>query len=120
MTIHEAAERLRVGQNLWWVWRNGRRGEPCEVTVVKVGRKWAELSNRYRIDLIGMWADGGKYMSPGACYLSREHYERAVALSRKWLRFQNAVRRRSSEGTTIDAIEAAASALGIELKEAGE
>jgi len=75
---------LKVGQKLFFVYSDKRRGPAGDVEVTKVGRKWAELSSHYRIDLVTLEADGAGYMSPGRCYLGREAYEAEVKLSRAW------------------------------------
>lgn len=43
--------KLEVGQQLWYVPRNGRRRAEGYVTVLKVGRKWAQLDCRERINI---------------------------------------------------------------------
>ena len=54
---------FEVGQKLWFVRSEKRSGESREVTVEKVGRVWATLSNRMRCDASGR-VDGGQYSSP--------------------------------------------------------
>lgn len=79
---------LKVGQKLWWVPSGRRHDEQKEVTVLKVGRKWATLDNCHRIDIWMMIADGGGYSPPGSCYFSREEHEKKLALSREWGRLK--------------------------------
>lgn len=80
---------LHVGQKLWYV-PNGygnRRPDPYEVTITKVGRKWATVGESWRqerIDLETLQADGKGYSSPGCCYLSRELYEAEVERQALW------------------------------------
>ncbi len=73
---------IQVGQKLWRVASRRRGGNGFEVTVSKVGRKWAELDGYAtgRIDLETLCVDGGNYMSPATCYLSRESYEAECTL----------------------------------------
>lgn len=64
---------LQIGQELFWV--GSQRHSPNGiVTVTKVGRKWATLSNDHRIDLETHRADGGGYQSPGRTYPSEAAY----------------------------------------------
>lgn len=82
---------LTVGQELWFV-PGHRGGHSHYVTVQKIGRKWAEVGKRLRIDLETLIADGGDFMSPGTCYLSKEEHEQAVERSARWTRIQRFVR----------------------------
>lgn len=62
---------LQVGQTLWFEGAHRHNAGLSEVTVTKVGRKWAQLSNHERIDVQTLYADGGQYVSPGRCWLSK-------------------------------------------------
>jgi len=74
---------LTVGQELYFVpTRSGT--SPYSVTVKKVGRKWAELNDRHRIDIETLYADGGKYISPGRCWLSRAEYDAEIDRQAAW------------------------------------
>lgn len=74
---------ITKGKSLWWVASDNAKTQ-CAVTVTKVGRKWATLSNGCRIDIGTLVADGGQYMSPGMCYDSQQAYEQAIALIVEW------------------------------------
>jgi hypothetical protein len=79
---------LVEGQKLWFVSSQRHGGEPREVTVGKIGRKWATISSGAdRIDRETLVADGGQYISPGRCYLSQQAYEDAKRLSDDWRAF---------------------------------
>jgi hypothetical protein len=78
---------LTVGQKLWYV-PSERRDKPFEVTVENVGRKWAKIGYRLRVDKETLWADGGEYSSPGRCYLSEEDYLRELDFNATWTRFR--------------------------------
>ncbi len=86
-----AVIQVTEGMSLWWVGSNNRKTQE-EVTVTKVGRKWATLSNGLRIDIETLAADGGQYVSPGQCYESRQVYEQAIALHIAWQKFRADVR----------------------------
>jgi hypothetical protein len=89
MTEELGEKMLTVGQELWYVPADRRYlGGACAVRVLKVGRKWAEVSsNLGRIDAQSLWVDGGKYSSPGRCWLSKEAWEAAEALNSAWSEF---------------------------------
>ena len=109
---------LTVGQTLWYVptaWGGGQR-PGCEVTVTKIGTRWATLDWPGRIDKRTWRADGGEYSSPGRCYLSREHHDAHQRTEKVW----NALAKRIQYANVpVDATEAkihqAAALLGIEL-----
>lgn len=100
---------LKVGQSLWFV-PNGisRRGDPREVTVIKVGHKWVTLdigNPPYRMAKGEMSVDGKGYMSPGRCYLSREEYESEVAVLAAWCDLVTLINTRSPDGMTLEKIK---------------
>lgn len=102
---------LKIGDRLWYVPGN-RNGSPRHVTVLSVGRKWADIGGGTRISIETLKADGGKYTSPGTCYPSKEEYEAEQALDRAWRRFENMVRYSSCPaGIRMSQIENAARAL---------
>jgi hypothetical protein len=89
---------LKVGQKLYFVYSDRRRGEPYYLVVKKVGRKWATTSREgwthddYRIDVNTLWADAGHYTSPGRCYISKEDYDEAVTRQVEWDRLREMVK----------------------------
>lgn len=109
---------LEVGQKLWLVLsRNSSHQQ--EVTVTKVGRKWATLDHGYRpyrIDKESMEVDGGQYMSPGRCHLSRDEYERAKKRGDDWSSLLSAIRNRWSPPprATSESIAEARKLLGLD------
>lgn len=111
---------LTVGQKLWLVPQRGY-GVPREVTVAKIGRKWATLDGwrESRIDKETLWMDGGVYTSPGRCYLSREEWEESQRLSGAWgvLKTLIADRWNRPDGVTIADMRAAANLLRVEWPE---
>lgn len=99
---------LKVGQQLWFV-SSLRGGLAHYVTVKKIGRKWADIGQRDRISLETLVADGGNFMSPGSCYLSKEEHEQMIARSVRWARIQRFARDQYGRPDFID--EAALSIL---------
>jgi hypothetical protein len=108
---------LTVGQKLWFVWADKRRGDPHEVTVTRIGRKWAYLDRyeTYRIDSNTLAVDGGAgRSSPGHCYLSREGYEASLARNRAWNDLRKEIdRRKRPAGVTVEQIAEARRLLGL-------
>jgi len=103
---------LKSGQTLWWVPANGKR---CgEVTVTKVGRKWATLDNGHRISLDTLVADGGERSTPGHCYYSEETYRGLVARAVEWTRLRADMQfSPPPDSVSIDDIAAARKLLGL-------
>jgi hypothetical protein len=76
---------LTVGQELWFVPSDRRdRDRARTVTVGKIGHKWASIGEHTRIDVKTLWADGGRYNSPGRCWLSKEAWETEILRQEKW------------------------------------
>ncbi len=86
-----AANRIFEGQSLWWVGSDNAKTQRA-VSITKIGRKWATLSNGHRIDIESMAVDGGGYNPPGECYESQQAYEQAIALLVAWQKFTRDVR----------------------------
>jgi hypothetical protein len=95
-----------VGQTLWYV---PNRGQPFEVTIANVGRKWLTIDLRrpMRVDKTTLNADGGQYSSPGTCYLSESAYRDERELSKAWDDFTYWVCSRMPYGVTLEKIRAA-------------
>ena len=104
---------FEVGQKLWFVRSEKRSGEPREVTVEKVGRVWATLSNHLRCDATGK-VDGGSYQSPGHCYVNRGAYELEQARLIAWRKFTCGLEyKQMPETLTIEALAQIAASLEI-------
>lgn len=103
---------MNVGQTLYWSPSRGH-GQKGEVSITKVGRRWIELDNGYRIDKQTMRADGKGYSSPGCCFLSEADYETTLKLNLAWREFRLLVERTFSvpDGVTFSQIENARRAL---------
>ena len=107
--------KLEVGQKLWVVWSSKHRS-PCSVEVEKVGRKWAEIPNGYRINLETLYIDGRGYTSPGRCYLSKKQYEQEKAVDEAWWDLCRMLRGwwgDAPDGVTVEAIAKARELLGL-------
>lgn len=110
-------KQLAVGDTVWLVCNDGRRGDPQEHVVSKVGRKWIYIDRcRYRFDVDTWRVDGGGYSSPATIYESKEAWEKKESLENAWRRFAENVRNQYGtvpSGATEEAIEQAAKLLGI-------
>lgn len=96
---------------------NRSRG-PREVSVVKVGRKWAEIDIRgYRIDKDSLFIDGHGYTSPGRCYLSRDEFEASDMLEKSWSQIRGFIDRqyRVPDGLTLEKVQEIARLLCIDV-----
>lgn len=111
--------KLHEEMELWWVPANPYRAKEL-VTVVKVGRKWAELSNRFRIDVDTMEGDGGKgYSSPGKAWPSQVDYEAYMAIQAAWNDLRNDIYKmwRSPPGVSVESINSLRQQIGLEVSE---
>jgi hypothetical protein len=107
---------LEIGQKLWFVPSDRRWSQPREVTVTKIGRKWA-YTNRYRneekVDKETLVVSGGGYASPGRCWLSQEEYEAHAAADREWRRLKNDMPWSVPNGVTVEKIGVVRRLLGL-------
>jgi len=74
-----------VGAVFFLVWSSPRRGKDSLVTVKKTGRRWATLSNGYRLDLTSEnWRSlyGEGYSSPGSLWDSEDQYLEYIEVQR--------------------------------------
>ena len=109
-----------VGQKLWYVPSYGYRRDGHEVTVEKIGHRWATLAGNWgRIDKDTLWLDGGQHSSPGRCWLSREAYEESKAIEAAMRRLQEQIRygRVVEPDVTLADIQAAAALLRVDISE---
>jgi hypothetical protein len=103
---------FKVGQVLWFV-PTGKKQQPSEVTVTKVGRLWTHVGERFRFDESGR-VDGGDFQSPGHCYISREAYELEQTRNEAWRKFHMGIANKQiPEHLTIEALAEISAILGI-------
>lgn len=110
---------LTVGQTLWYV---PRRGSSQEVTIEKIGRRWATLAPHWcgRIDITTLAVGGGQYTSPAQCYLSEGAYTKWRTDLELWFLFRRLLDRTTMPQGGADAIRQAAALLGLELEGVGK
>lgn len=106
---------FKVGQVLFWEWSSytHRRRENEDVTITKIGRKWLELSNGYRVDKETLVADCGKYSPAGRCYLDRAAREEELRVQNAWRDLNRRMGYSVPSGVSADDIEQAAKLLGL-------
>lgn len=107
--------KLAVGETLFCVYDDARRGDNFELEITKVGRKWVHTGHHYRVDIETLRIDGGQYSSPGKCYLSKEDYEAEKALDLAWNDFRETISdiHRIPKYMTIAKINQARGVLGL-------
>ena len=109
---------LTKGQVLYYVPFEPRRNPPFEATVVKVGRKWAELDRGRRIDLTSGTVEYPGWGGHDRVFESQDAYDRHAEADLLWgqlyRKLYGAVR---PSGTDSDRIRKAAELLGITLDE---
>lgn len=108
---------LTTGQELWLVPSQRYLGQPRFVTVTKVGRKWADISERgYRVELATLVVHGGTH-SVGRCYVDRAAYEAERYRQECWSALKEHVDHKWNVPSNIvlEQIRVAAMALGVEL-----
>lgn len=113
---------IHEGQKLWMVHGDSRRSSSQEVTVTKIGRKWATIDFlRYRIDVDTLIIDGGKHQSPGRCYVDRVAYEAERDTRNEWT---DLVRRLTYSsppaGMTVERINELRQEFGLNSRGSGE
>ncbi len=85
MTSKNNPHNIVVGQKLYYVPnRHNSSGAPRNVVVERVGKKWITCNDCARLDIDTLCGDGGKYSSPGSCYLTKNHYDELVMLGSMW------------------------------------
>jgi hypothetical protein len=123
---------FHLGQKLWWVPSRGgfiRQGlyftpdiKDSEVEVIKIGRRWIDLSNHQRIDRETLQADGKGYASPGRCYASEAAHHQEQEMFRLWDAFRNGVSRqyRPPTSLTLEGLKRAMGLLGFPVETDGD
>ena len=111
---------MKVGDTLYFVYSGNYPSAPEVVTVLALGRKWATLSNGYRIEVETLRAERGKYSSPGRAWETKKEYDAIFFAATLWKKFRILVDAvRADNDFTAKQIVAAAAALGIDLDPKG-
>lgn len=75
--LRTSDQKLVPGMQLYLV-SNSNRTAPKFVTVTKVGRKWATIDDRHRVDLKTLEVESGGYSPWAKCWLRKEDYDASV------------------------------------------
>jgi hypothetical protein len=110
-------EKLKVGQKLWLVPNRLPNNYAREITITKVGRKWAtgdEVPFGHKIDAI-TWVPECRsgYAPTFALYESKSHYDSEIELNRARSLFKSNVNN-NINAMTLTQIAAANKLLGFE------
>lgn len=109
-----ASRKFSEGDALYWVPMH--RGNPTDVTVTKVGRKWLELSNRYRVSVDDLSIDGKGYTVEARCFHSQTDYALWKARNEAWAKVHEKIHRfyRAPDEVSTEGIVQIMEILGIE------
>lgn len=108
---------IEVGQKLWFVPQMKYAGDPREITVVKVGRKWAytdeRRADRFNVETLAL--DGHGYTPSGRLYLRQEDHTREQEISAEWTKAKASMSNKwhAPDGVTADDIRAAVKLLKL-------
>lgn len=122
-------ENLSEGQVLWFVGNElgNFKNQVGEVTVTKVGRKWAELRSkdipglsRYRLNVETLVVDGQGYSNPGRCFLSRLDWLNQEGPKLAWMQLRQHLLNPCPDDLSFETIQYAATLLGLEIRLPGQ
>ena len=82
---------MKVGDEVYVVYNDIRRGDPFIAKIARVGRKFAYLEWIYRFDLSNMEIDGKGGASPGRVYKSKSEYEELLKIEANWRSIRDAI-----------------------------
>jgi len=110
------AEKLVVGQMLWLV-PPDRQQSPGWVTVEKIGRKWAFVSGRRKVDALTLESErtGFGHDTHGTFYLTQEEWREEERRRKMWRTIRGNIDLSPPDDISTDAIRQAAALLGITL-----
>lgn len=109
--------KLVENQKLWFVGSGNYVRTRGVVTVVSVGRKWAEVkgAHRCRINVDSLVADAAGFSSPGRCYLSQEAWVAQEGPKLAWQSLRTQMPPMCPPSLSYDDIVAAGKLLGFEV-----
>ncbi len=116
-----ALGQLKVGDVLW-LQSGARHTSSEEITLTKVGRKWACFDQAgSRFDMKTGEVDGGNYSSWGQVYASKAFADTERRRLRVWSRIKHGMGYTPGEDVTLSRVMRAADLLGIFIeKELGD
>ena len=112
---------MKVGDTLYYRYNDRYQMRSGYAEVVKVGQKWATLSNKSRIDLTTLRSDVGASEVPVKYWRSKEEHDKGIRVARLFAKFRILVQAvHFYNDFTYEQIIASAAALGIDLDEKGK
>lgn len=110
-----APKDFHVGQELWFVYSDTRRGSPRPVFVTAIGRKWIYLSlYNYRLNAETGSVEEPRFGGVGRVYLYKEDWENQQEANVLWSAFMDKTGYRFRPRNP-DAVREAAKILGVSL-----
>jgi len=115
-------KKLEANQTLYFVGTGNYHNRQGDVTVLKVGRKWADITGAYkgRIDVVTLQADAAGYSSPGRCYASRQEWLDQEGPRRAWQQLRSSMPMACPAGLALADIQQAAKLLGVPIQLPGQ
>jgi len=112
---------MKVGDTLYYRYNDRYQMRSGYAEVVKVGKKWATLSNKSRIDLTTLRSDVGASEVPVKYWRSKDEHDKGISVARLFAKFRILVQAvHFYNDLTIEQIVASAAALGIDLDPKGK
>lgn len=108
------ASKIKVGDTLWYVKRRNGYNDECEVTVIKVGRKWATISTNERMDLESMSVEAPYYAGHTQCYTTKQDYANEQEAKEKWEIIRGKIEFTYSPALSLASVNKIMELLGIE------
>jgi hypothetical protein len=110
-------QKPEVGMLVFVVHTNRSMAIGSTITIAKVARKWATLSNGERFDISTWVLDPGNYNNFGNVYQTEQDYIEEQAINMCWMLFRRKIsdNNKHSDIVTIERIKQAAEILGIKL-----
>lgn len=110
-------EKLSVGQTLWFVPSYRHYGQPQDVVVVSIGRKWADIGlRRGRLDIATLDVHSPNNVV-GQCHIDKDAYLSEMKRLGLWRNLKESIRDLKCPDVSIEQIEHVAGILGIKLGE---
>lgn len=90
--------------------------ELSEQTILKIGRRWIDITGGNRFDPEHMAIDGKGYGMTDKVWTSREEYAETITVNKVWRDFNSRLRHSPPDGMTVEKVQQMADICGITLK----
>ncbi len=95
---------LHEGQEVYFV-SSRHHSKPVTITVLKVGRKWATLSNQYRADKDTWQIDSGGFGNRGTLWPDAEEYDIQTKVTKEYQRLPRDIGWGPKNGVSLEDIK---------------